>query len=153
MATPLVLPYEILNSDKTVFFRHLGSFIGRDIPLDETIRSNKKHNVKANHYINYKLRIFNSFIYSSSVNNYSILHNRSSEILFIRIKQIINYFSSKNKDKLIQNKLKKDISSRTKLIAHLTKIVVYGKTSLSVIMKKMVNSTMQCCAALKILRT
>lgn len=109
MATPLVLPYEILNSDKTVFFRHLGSFIGRDIPLDETIRSNKKHNVKANHYINYKLRIFNSFIYSSSVNNYSILHNRSSEILFIRIKQIINYFSSKNKDKLIQNKLKKDI--------------------------------------------
>ena len=105
----LVLPYELFDSDKAAFFQRLGKFIDRDIQLPQKSIFSKRHNTKTNHYSNYKFRFLNTFIHSSSVNNYSSVKNRISKRLAISIMKQLSRLFSRKFDQRIQDDLKKQI--------------------------------------------
>lgn len=104
----LVLPYELFNSDKSLFFRKLGEFLETDICV-EKLNVYARINVKSNHFINYKFRFLNAFIYSSSVNNYSSLNTKINRIFAFTVKKLLNYFISQKKNKQIQQNLRNEI--------------------------------------------
>ncbi|MBX2845873.1 MAG: sulfotransferase [Saprospiraceae bacterium] len=85
----LVLPYELLKTDREKFITQLGAFL--DVDLDqEDLDFTKKINSKTNHFLNYKLRFLNPLLVSSSVNNNSSLYRTASKKV---IQNLIGLFS------------------------------------------------------------
>ena len=87
----LVLPYELLIFDKTIFIKKIEAFVGKSILIDD-IDFGKKYNLKKNQYLTYKFRPLNRFIHSSSVNNNSSLNSRFSSILVTKLIKLIGSF-------------------------------------------------------------
>jgi hypothetical protein len=87
----LVLPYELLVFDRTLFIKRIEAFIEKKIEIGG-INFSKKYNVKRNHYLNYKLRSLNRFIHSSSLNNNTSLNKRFIRILVTKFIKLIGFF-------------------------------------------------------------
>ncbi|MCF8260969.1 MAG: sulfotransferase domain-containing protein [Melioribacteraceae bacterium] len=108
----LVIPYELLDSDKTAFLKTLGDFLETDLS-NENPNFDKRINAKRDHFLNYKLRILNPFIFSSSLNNNSGLHNKNRESIILGVKKSIALCVPKRKNESIKSRLRNEIKEWT----------------------------------------
>lgn len=101
----LVLPYEMFNTQKELFFKFFGDFLGAEVKIDED-RFQVKRNKKKKHFINYHLRFLNRFVHATSVNNHSFW---SKGVIKYSSKALIKFFqlfSTTGMDKKTINKIK-----------------------------------------------
>lgn len=105
----LVLPYELLSSNKIMFIDNISDFVDEEIIL-ESINFNKKYNISKNYYVEYKFRFLNNYIKSSSsLNNSSKLKIYRLKIIAKKTKQILNYLIPANYNVSLKRKLEKEI--------------------------------------------
>jgi len=110
----LVLPYELFQRDKMVFFDKLSQFLNIEIKIDPE-KFRKQYNLKSNHYINYHFRFLNNYINSSSsLNGANGLRFHKSKKFSKKLKRFLSYFGSDMKDKAIQAKLMKVVQEWSK---------------------------------------
>ena len=104
----LVIPYEIFDRDKELFFNQLGKFIGKDLSTMD-LDYGKKIHARTNHYLNYRLKFLNPYLNSSSVNNYSALVNPISKKIITKGKNALAYAIPDKLNKSTKEKLLKRI--------------------------------------------
>ena len=104
----LVLPFELFSVDKTLFFQKLGAFLGREIEVAPEVFE-KMHNVKTDHFLNYKLRALNLFLLSSSVNDHSSFRNKYTRSMATRIRELADRFTSSDKNDELKEAMKREI--------------------------------------------
>lgn len=101
----LVLPYEMFSENKEAFFKEISDFLNIEVKVDAEIMKIRV-NAKKNHFINYRFRFLNYLIRSSSVNNYSFLHNRSFQILGLMIREGLGIITPRFLNKRTRNNIK-----------------------------------------------
>lgn len=104
----LVLPYELFETNSTLFFEKLSAFVGKEIKTSPSDH-HKKLNRSGNHYLNYKLRNLNLFLHSSSVNNHSALKNSISRNLSNLARTALRPLIPPNFNTSLQTRMKQEI--------------------------------------------
>ncbi|OUS00966.1 hypothetical protein A9Q86_09470 [Flavobacteriales bacterium 33_180_T64] len=105
----LVLPYELLSTNKAKFIDILSGFLDEKI-ISETIKFNKKYNVNKNYYVEYKFRFLNNYIKSSSsLNNSTKLKIYRLKRIAKKTKLILNYITPARFNVTTKRKLEKEI--------------------------------------------
>jgi hypothetical protein len=106
----LVLPYEMFRDQPSVFMSKLGNLLKVDIGLEKNV-FNEYVNKKRNKYLAYYLRALNALRKSNSVNNYSVLSNRSTRKVANAIFSILGRVTPQRLDGLITKRAEKIIAS------------------------------------------
>ena len=105
----LVLPYELFNKNKSLFFDELGKLFNNTINVSSENFS-KNYNIKKNHFMDYKLRFLNRYIKSSSsLNGASILKLYAFKKIALKIKFLMYHFSSERLNRSIKSIFLKEI--------------------------------------------
>ena len=84
----LVLPYELFDRNKALFLYKLGEFVGNNLS-ELNLNFQQRINAKKNHYLTYKLKFLNPFLYSNSVNNHSGVFNSFSRNIIVKGKNAL----------------------------------------------------------------
>lgn len=84
----LILPYEMFAREPEVFFQRLSAFAGREIHIPAG-RYAVRRNERVNRWATYRMRWANLFIHGSSINGYSPLYSRPTNVFFRALKWLV----------------------------------------------------------------
>ena len=104
----LILPYELFNRDKHLFFEYLEGLIDQKIDFDPKTFDKRLNTVKS-HFVESKFRFLNLFAHSSSLNNYSPLRSKASYALVLVIKLIIGALTPGFLNRLVRENIGRKI--------------------------------------------
>lgn len=89
-----VIPYELLKTDPKAFTEKLSAFIGKEIVITDEQLKTKVH-ASNDYYANSFFRRLNWMKDKNSINNYSILSNRVTRAIMVRVRKYSSFFISK----------------------------------------------------------
>ena len=107
----LVLPYELFKSKPLEYIKKLENLIERKIHIKKE-KFNTYHNNKKYHFVLYYFRFFNFFKNKNSINNFSVLSNKYTGYIVLKMQNFLGFCFPENWNKKIQDKIKKHIDEK-----------------------------------------
>ena len=108
----LVLPYEFLRTDPSLFMMRLGDFVGVSIPRD--LPFDVRYNKSVNRFVTSKTRLFSPFLTRNSVNGFSPLAPLDLGRVSWRIKQRLGAFVPRTVEESFALKQRRIVEELTK---------------------------------------
>ena len=109
----LVVPYELFDSDHSLFLKLIGNFLHIDLSGAQ-LDFDQKENISSDYFLNYKLRFLNRFRHSNSLNNYSPYSTAISRKIVYHGKELLSTMISNNRDERTKEQLLQKITAWTK---------------------------------------
>ncbi|MCB9205230.1 MAG: sulfotransferase domain-containing protein [Flavobacteriales bacterium] len=104
----LVLPYEQFKENPTAFMNRLGNFVGKEINV-ERLAFEVRRNKKEHQFVNYHFRKLNVFLKSSSVNDFSSVHNAFTRSMANAVLHLCSVTVPAKLNQNLMNSMKLDI--------------------------------------------
>lgn len=105
----LVLPYELFERDKSQYFQFFREFLEVDFEVDDKLFDQRMNTATA-HFLSYRLRFLNVFLFRNSLNHQSNLELGVAGRRLVRsLVRCLNFFVPDSLDNATQDQLRKEI--------------------------------------------